>query len=517
MMTEPSWSCDLYLRKEYDLNGKPLPLNRIEKVAFGTTITDPKELELWIRRAQAAILSPHREHEDFYVMNTDTIRTSLNNDPKTLSFSRNIVGVEVKGPDAIPLTFVDLPGIIHHDSKNAANIGLVRNLVKSSIDGGKTSNTVILLVIAMTGDMETQVVNTLAQESDPDRLRTVGVLTKPDLVGPGNTALQDRWKRILEGKEDRLVNGYYCVRLPDDRQRELGIDTFESEVKAYFDSVKPWSEVSARDRFGVQNLVTYLSKLLADLIESNLPKLQKQVKRLLGKYQADLANLPPPPQGHPGTRMRRLLDQFSRAIHAVITGESHRQEYAQKNRAIYSTFKEDIWSTGIGFKPYMYEPSKGSPDWISLHTHDEAFDGNSVPQWEKRGGSFPEFHKKMNLQEVKVVINQSIGWELPGHVPFQATVKLIRMSTSEWNDPTNKCFSFIFDNSWKVFDSLVRECFQNYVELQRRVRTLTRSEYEVCREKALQSLQQTLKEEKCDPLYTQNHHYYSSQKTLWKE
>ncbi|KAF9264314.1 P-loop containing nucleoside triphosphate hydrolase protein [Marasmius fiardii PR-910] len=516
MTTEASWSCNLYLRKEFDSSGKELPSDRVEKVRFGHTITDPKELDLWIRRAQAAILSPHRDHSEFYDMNSETIKTLLKDDPKTLSFSRNIVGVEVKSPDSVPLTFVDLPGIIHHDSKEE-NVGLVRNLVKSSIAGRKTSNTVILLVLSMTGDMEVQYVNALAKECDPDRLRTVGVLTKPDLVGSGNTGDQERCKRLLEGKQDRLVHGYYCVRLPDDRQRKLGTEAFEREVKDYFDTVKPWSEVTARERFGVENLVNYLSKLLADLIESNLPNLQKQVRSLLEQYQAELAALPPPPEGLPVTRMRRLLDQFSRAIHAVVMGESHRQEYAQKNREIYARFKEDIWKTGIEFISYNTEPPSHYIQRTNLHNHDEVFGGNSVPQWEKRRGSFPKFQQRKDLTDVRTVINQSIGWELPGHVPFQATVKLVRMSTDKWDEPTDKCFESIFDNTRKVFDTLIRELFQNHDELQKRVMTSTRKEYEACKQRAKPLLQQALKEEQCDPLYTQNHHYYSSQKKMWKE
>ncbi|KAJ8090250.1 hypothetical protein PM082_018846 [Marasmius tenuissimus] len=514
--TASTWSCDIYLRENYDVNGNDLSKPR--RPDFKSGITNPGELELWIRRAQAAVLClGHRSPSEFHKMNADEIKALLDTDEKALPFSKNIVGVDVKGPEATPLTFIDLPGLIYNiEEKNKAAIKLVRSLVKSSIAGGKDSNTVILVVIPMSGDMEGQEAMSLAKKHDSGGVRTVVALTKPDSVGLGDTGAQRRWKKILDGEDSKLKHGYYCVRLPNDEDRKMDSQAFLTKVEDCYNA-PPWSDVASRNVFGVQNLVSSLSKLLVDLIESNLPKLRKQVAALLQQHGAELATLPPLPVDPANIRMRRLFDQFLRAVDSVVKGESHRRTFVQRNRATYASFKADIWRTGIEFVPSTsisaLSANSHRSEWRDLLHHDETFDSKSVPEWEKK--DHPQFHKQLDLRHVRDVINESIGWELPGHVPFQATITLVDRSVSQWPGPTEACASKVFENSWKVLEELIREYFRDYDDLRELVRKATFDNYKTCYDRARKALEEALKEEK-SPLHTQNVHYYASQKELWK-
>lgn len=127
----------------------------------------------------------------------------------------------------------------------------------------------------------------LAKQADPDGKRTIGernllaiyrgklktvkgILTKPDTLTPGATTSRQKWKDVLEGHEYPLTHGYYCIRLPDDDERARRTSRSEAEhiAKDYLDTTAPWSEVSDRDRFGIQSLVKNVSKLLIGFIES---------------------------------------------------------------------------------------------------------------------------------------------------------------------------------------------------------------------------------------------------------
>lgn len=68
---------------------------------------------------------------------------------KQLAFSRNVVVLEITGPNVTDLTLVDLPGIIQSvgHGEDKGNIQLVENLVKSYI----SKDCLILLVITMKG------------------------------------------------------------------------------------------------------------------------------------------------------------------------------------------------------------------------------------------------------------------------------------------------------------------------------------------------------------------------------
>ena len=98
-----SWSCTIEIRREYDSNG--IPLKTIEREPFGHVIVNKLDVELWVRRAQAAVLNPNRSPSDFHDMSLDYLKELSNN-----RFSKNVVQINVNDPDATDLSFVDLPG-----------------------------------------------------------------------------------------------------------------------------------------------------------------------------------------------------------------------------------------------------------------------------------------------------------------------------------------------------------------------------------------------------------------------
>jgi hypothetical protein len=97
----------------------------------------------------------------------------------------------------------------------------------------------------------------------------IGVLTKPDTLTKGSTGGREKWKAVLEGREIVTTHGYYCVRLPDDDERERKITPLEAQRNAahFFDTTAPWDKMVDRTRFGIPNFVSSISALLVDRIE----------------------------------------------------------------------------------------------------------------------------------------------------------------------------------------------------------------------------------------------------------
>ena len=90
------------LRKTFDKQGQPLGISGNDP--FGPVITDKKEVEERIRRAQRAILNPSISHGTFL------LGPDREPDIPELSFSKNCVCLELTGPDLTDLSFCDLPG-----------------------------------------------------------------------------------------------------------------------------------------------------------------------------------------------------------------------------------------------------------------------------------------------------------------------------------------------------------------------------------------------------------------------
>ena len=156
-----SWSCMIEIRYEYNTAGET-QTHVLE--SFGPVIENKSHVELWIRRAQAAVLSPHRPRSDFLAMSESEIRENARTDASILPFSKNVVQVSVKDPAATDLSFVDLPGKVLHftpiDSVHTWRIsGLIQNaeedlinMVRSLVENHVSKkNTIIVIAMPMSG------------------------------------------------------------------------------------------------------------------------------------------------------------------------------------------------------------------------------------------------------------------------------------------------------------------------------------------------------------------------------
>lgn len=94
----------MYLRFKYDAHGQPLPVQ--EQLPFGGTIYDREEVKDRVARAQLAILNPNFDDANFPA----SFLTSSAPETSAISFSRNVIVLQVSGPEVVDLSFVDLPG-----------------------------------------------------------------------------------------------------------------------------------------------------------------------------------------------------------------------------------------------------------------------------------------------------------------------------------------------------------------------------------------------------------------------
>lgn len=123
------WNCQVKLRREVNDETR-LPALDQREILFGELITDPQDVEAMLRRAQLAILNPSVESDKFVDLDVDALEGAEAplGSKKQYSFSENLVILEIKGPNVLNLTFIDLPGTIprHHCSS-------VRGLIQSRI------------------------------------------------------------------------------------------------------------------------------------------------------------------------------------------------------------------------------------------------------------------------------------------------------------------------------------------------------------------------------------------------
>jgi GTP-binding protein EngB required for normal cell division len=101
--------------------------------------------------------------------------------PNAPAFATDALRPEVVGNTGLHLTLVDLPGLISV-SEDPSDIDMVKTLVDLYL---QSSRTFILAVIPASIDAETQAIIQRARHFDKEGLRTIGIITKPDLINKG--------------------------------------------------------------------------------------------------------------------------------------------------------------------------------------------------------------------------------------------------------------------------------------------------------------------------------------------
>ncbi|KAB2569166.1 Interferon-induced GTP-binding protein Mx2 [Lasiodiplodia theobromae] len=203
---------------------------------------------------------------------------------KKKTFSSDVLSIEVTGPDQEHLTVIDVPGIFQRVTKDVTTKE-DKEFVKSMVfDYMKNPRSVMLTVIPANVDVATQLILEMAEEVDKEGQRTLGVLTKPDLVDKGaEKAVAD----MVEGRTHQLNLGWCIVKNPG--QQDIGNLDFDryAEEDVFFKTVEPWKGLPM-DRLGVEALRERLQLILAAHIRREFPKVKLEVNSKLKEVKKAL-------------------------------------------------------------------------------------------------------------------------------------------------------------------------------------------------------------------------------------
>jgi hypothetical protein len=186
-------------------------------------------------------------------------------------FSRDVLRLEICGPSQEHLSVIDVPGIFKNVTPGVTtkdDISLVRNLVLGYMENPRS---VMLTVIPANVDVATQEILQFPADVDPDGKRTLGVLTKPDLVDRG---AEPRVVDLLEGRAHPLRLGWHVVRNPG--QKEMSdpfLDRHQVELN-FFNSQAPWNKL-AKEKVGIESLRIRLQDILSELVRQEFPKVSE--------------------------------------------------------------------------------------------------------------------------------------------------------------------------------------------------------------------------------------------------
>lgn len=258
---------------------------------------------------------------------------------KVCGTSQNIVDdpiiVHVYSPTCPDLTLVDLPGLTRiplSGSNQPENIYEVTK--KMALKYIEDPRTIILAVIPANADMTTSDALQLSREIDPKGIRTVGVITKIDIMDSGTNA-----RRMLMGQEVPLRLGYVGVK---NRNQQSIIDKVSvkaalKEEREYFENHPIYSSINA-NLLGTDVLTQKCSKIMFTHIKSHLPDIMKEIKDKIQDINERLKDLGAPMPSNTKEKahlLYNMVTEFSNLFKSTISGKYDQRRDRNASKDIY--------------------------------------------------------------------------------------------------------------------------------------------------------------------------------------
>ncbi|KAJ0443061.1 putative dynamin central domain, PH-like domain superfamily, dynamin, GTPase region [Helianthus annuus] len=228
------------------------------------------------------------------------------------------IRLKIFSPNVLDITLVDLPGItkVPVGDQPSDIEARIRTMIMSYI---KLPSCVILAVTPANADLANSDALQLAGNADPDGYRTIGVITKLDIMDRGTNA-----RNFLLGKVIPLRLGFVGVvnRSQEDIMLNRTIkDALVAEEK-FFRSHPEYHDLA--DRCGVPQLAKKLNQIVVQHINTVLPGLKARISSQLvsvAKEHASYGEITESKAGM-GALLLNILSKYSEAFSSMIEGKN---------------------------------------------------------------------------------------------------------------------------------------------------------------------------------------------------
>jgi len=292
------------------------------------------------------------------------------------------INLRVHSPHVLNITLIDLPGLTKIAvGDQPTDIGdQIKDMIMTYIC---RDTCLILAVTPANTDIATSDALQLARQADPEGLRTIGVLTKLDLMDEGTDA-----KDILENKFLPLRRGYVGIvnRSQKDIDGKKDIRTAQAAERKFFLSHPSYRHLA--DRAGSAWLQKQLNTQLTNHIRDSLPSLRDRLQRQMLGLEKEVEQYKYFQPNDPSIKTKAMLQMvqqlqqdFERAIEGSGTAAVNTMELsggAKINRLFHERFPYEIVRMEFDEKELRKEIAFAIRNIhgvrVGLFTPDRAFD-----------------------------------------------------------------------------------------------------------------------------------------------
>lgn len=420
---------------------------KAEIQTFRTTITDFSQL-------------PDIMEQAMLVMGLRTVGPSQTD---SRAFTKDVLSIEIEGPTRPQLTVVDLPGLIQTETKGvtAADIKIVTDITDRYIAQPRT---ICLAVISASNDYANQPVLTRVRAVDPKGKRTLGVITKPDLLPPGSGSEQ-AFLALARNEDIFFELGWHVIRNRKYDENSFSFLERNATEATYFRTSN--FKTLPQEFLGIEALRDRLSMLLFEHVRQALPRLREDLRARLHETRLRLDMMGS--SRATAQDCKAYLTQFSLAYYEICKAamEGHYEgdyfnrggetAFSSKSKTSIRRLRAVIqlmnteFSENLRSKGHKYQIERSNPKALN---QDEKISQKLAFADGDNDGDNDQFEAANELEPIKMSSSEAIDWvgqvlvrtrgkELPGNFNPLIVSELFWEQSAKW-------YSFAKDHVEKV-------------------------------------------------------------------
>lgn len=361
----------------------------------------------------------HIPNKRFY--NFADIRKEIENETFRIAgqnkgISRLPINLKIYSDKVLNLTLVDLPGLtkIPIGDQPTDIEKQTRSLISEYIC---KPNCIILAVSPANVDLVNSESLKLARQVDPTGKRTVGILSKLDLMDQGTNAVE-----ILKGNVYPLKLGFIGVvnRSQQDIQDNKSLDDSIQSEHQFFANHPAYRSMA--NKCGTKYLSLTLNKILMAHIRERLPDIKAKLNTLMGQTEQELASYGEYPSltSSKEGRAALLLNLMTRFANSFVN-------------SVEGTSFDDVSIKELCGGARIY------------YIYNEVF-----------GSSLASINPTQNLsvKDIRTAIRNSSGPRPSLFVPELAFDLLVKPQIKLLEDPSRQCVELVYEELMKIVHSI---------------------------------------------------------------
>ncbi|KAI4096562.1 MAG: hypothetical protein L6R37_006939 [Teloschistes peruensis] len=365
---------------------------------------------------------PGQKFHDFNKIREEIVKETESKTGRNAGISPAPINLRIYSPNVLTLTLVDLPGLTKVPVGDQPR-DIERQIKDMVLKQIQKPNAIILAVTAANTDLANSDGLKLAREVDPEGQRTIGVLTKVDLMDDGTDVVD-----ILAGRIIPLRLGYVPVvnRGQRDIENRKAISSALENEKNFFDNHKAYRNKSSY--CGTPYLARKLNLILMMHIKNTLPDIKARISSSLQKYSAELAQLGDSMLGNSSNIVLQIITEFCNEYRTVLDGNNQELSSIELSGGARISFVfHELYSNGV-----------------------KAVD---------------PFDQVKDI-DIRTILYNSSGSSPALFVGTTAFELIVKQQIKRLEDPSLKCVSLVYDELVRILSQLLNKpMFRRYPSL----------------------------------------------------